>query len=354
MVRQLKTAVWIAALVTFMGVDTAAEIKRTADGKPDFSGYYDIALLTPLQRPREYGDNLYLTPERAEEIAEAEAKRMAAGNRVKDPNREAPPEGGDGSAGAAGNVGGYDSFWIDRGEGAVLVDGKFRTSIITDPANGRMPPMTESAQAARSERFAAFAGRPRNNEGRAWWLDVGDGSGPYDNPEQRPLAERCIIGFSSTAPILPSLYNNHKRIVQTPDTVMILNEMVHDARIARMNSEHAPSEIQRWLGDAISWWEDETLVIETTNFLPRGNRGRSEEFKLVERFSALENGDVLYSFTASDPQTWTASWSGEYVWPRSEEPVYEYACHEGNYSFGNIMRGARRLEADARAAGGEE
>ena len=353
--RRFPTLAFLALVVGASTTPSAfADFPRTSDGKPDFSGYYDIATLTPLQRPTEYGDSLFLTPERAKEIAAAEAARMAQGNEDKDPDRDAPPEGGDGSRGAAGNVGGYDSFWIDRGEGAALVDGKFRTSIITSPANGRMPPMTEAAQAARAERFAGRANRPSQNEGTAWWVHVGDGSGPYDNPEQRPMAERCIIGFGPTSPILPTLYNNHKRIVQTPDSVMILNEMVHDVRIARMNGTHAPPEMKRWLGDAIAWWEDETLVIETTNFLPRGNRGRSADYVLTERLSATDDGQLLYAFNVTDPETWTDTWGGEYVWPRSQEPVYEYACHEGNYSFGNIMRGARRLEADAMAGSSGE
>ena len=328
-------------------------VSRTADGKPDFTGHYDIATLTPLQRPAAFGDELFLTPEQAQAMERRAAVAKAEGSKNQDPDREAPPEGGDGSPGAAGNVGGYDTFWIDNGETASLVDGKFRTSIITNPVNGRRPEVTPE----RARWFMARRARFRENKGEAWWVHEGDGSGPYDNPEDRPLAERCLLGFGSTSgpPMLPVLYNNHKRIVQTEGRVMILNEMVHDVRVVRMNEEHLPEDMRRWLGDSIGWWEGDTLVVDTTNFTDQpALAGATRDLHVVEKFAMMEDGDVLYSFTVDDPNTWVAPWGGEYPWPRSNEPVYEYACHEGNYSFGNILRGARRLEQDAISAGGEE
>ena len=323
------------------------EIARTASGHPDLSGNYDAATLTPLTRPEAYGDKLYLTQEEASAIAEAEQLRNHERNLPSDPNREAPPQGGDGSPGAAGNVGGYNNFWIDRGTAAFNVDGKFRTSILIDPKNGQMPARTEQAQAERDRRIAGFR---RGNDGTAWWLEV-DGPGPYDNMEQRGNAERCLLGFTGAVPTLPSLYNNFKRIVQTEDHVMILIEMVHDARIVRMNSEHQPSTVKKWLGDSIGWWEDDTLVVDTVNFNAQSRqRGSSENVRVIERFTPLENGDLLYRFTVEDDTVWTAPWTGEYVWRTSDQRVYEYACHEGNYALGNIMRGARLLERDAMAA----
>ena len=161
-------------------------------------------------------------------------------------------------------MGGYNAFWIDRGTDALTVDGKFRTSIIVDPKNGQMPPMTPKAQERRDKLFAGFR---RENDGTAWWIDQ-EGPGPYDNMEQRGNAERCLLGFTGAAPTFPSLYNNYKTIVQTEDHVMILIEMVHDARIVRMNSEHPPVDETKWLGDSIGWWEGDTLVIDTTNFRP--------------------------------------------------------------------------------------
>jgi hypothetical protein len=324
---------------------SADNIPRTPSGKPDLSGTYDAATLTPLTRPPEYGDNLYLTREEAEKIAEAERQRNDERSQASDPDREAPPDGGDGSEGAAGNVGGYNTFWVDRGSDAFSVDGKFRTSILIDPPNGQMPPMTPEAVQRRAALFGEFR---RGNDGTAYWLNQ-DGPGPYDNMEQRNSAERCLLGFTGVAPTFPSLYNNFKRIVQTETHVTILLEMVHDARVVRMSSEHPPAEVKKWLGDSIGWWEGDTLVVDTTNFRRESapGRGGSENAHVIERFTRLADGNVLYRFTVEDPSVWTAPWTGEYVWRASNERVYEYACHEGNYALGNIMRGARLLEKDA-------
>ncbi|MCZ6617605.1 MAG: hypothetical protein O7E57_05690 [Gammaproteobacteria bacterium] len=210
--------------------------------------------------------------------------------------------------------------------------------------------MTEVAATAREHLIASFR---RTNDGTAYWLDK-EGPGPYDNMEQRPNAERCLLGFTGAAPTLPSGYNNFKRVVQTEDHVMILIEMVHDARIVRMNSEHIPAAEKKWLGDSIGWWEDDTLVVDTTNFHPvaGGRRGRSPEYHVVERLTMQDDGNILYRFTVEDPSTWTAPWTGEYIWKADAGRLYEYACHEGNYSFGNIMRGARMLERDMEGSPG--
>ena len=348
-----------------------ADIPRTPSGRPDLSGSYDTATVTPLQRPREFGDRGTLTAEEVAIIAsdpdglaktfnlapagsdEREAARSdepRAGFQTGDENREAPPAGGDGSGGAAGNVGGYNTFWIDRGDAGFQIDGLYRTSIIIEPPNGRQPPRTAENRAG----AAANRGPFRANDGTAWWLEDNlNAPGPYDNPEQRGNAERCLMGFGSTAgpPMLSVLYNNMKRIVQTEDTVMILVEMVHDARIIRMNREHLPSEIRTWLGDSVGHWEGDTLVVDTTNFNDTPSLGgASRNLHVVERFSRIDADTLLYHFTVEDPTVWTAPWSGEYIWPASDSKVYEYACHEANYSFGGILRGARILEQDARDA----
>ncbi len=177
-------------------------------------------------------------------------------------------------------------------------------------------------------------------------------AGAYDDVELRPLAERCLLGFGSTAgpPALPVMYNNIKQIVQTPDHVMILNEMVHDARIVRMNGEHLPATLRRWLGDSIGRWEGDTLVVETTNFTDKTRfRGSSSELKVTERFTRVDEKTLLYQFTVEDPNTWTSPWSGEYPWTWSDEPIYEYACHEGNRAIEIILKGARLREAEAGA-----
>ena len=329
-------------------------VPRTPSGRPDLSGTYDISTLTPMERLIALGEKMFLSDEEAAEIAAREHALMTRRNAATDPNRDAPPAGGDGSTGAAGNVGGYNSFWIDRGTGAFQVDGQWRTSILIDPSNGRYPALTEQrATAVRAARRGVI--QRAQNDGTAYWLDLGlEAPGPYDNMEQRPYGERCMVGFGSTGgpPMLPVLYNNHKRIVQAEDVVLIHVEMNHEARIIRMNSEHDPPEIRKWLGDSIGHWEGDTLVVETTNFRDRPSFTRgSRNMRVVERISMIDADTLLYNFTVEDPTVWTAPFTGEFVWPRSDNKVFEYACHEANYALEGIMKGARLLEAEFR---GEE
>ncbi len=327
-------------------------LSPTGWATPDISGTYDVGTLTPLERPEAFGDNLFMSEKGAADIAANIAKMRANDLASADPNRSAPEKGG--------NVGGYNLFWLDFGSDANVVDGKFRTSIITHPINGRLPPMTDYG----AERLQGFLNAWRihwrtpdpsvgKNDGTAWWLAHADGVGPYDHMEQRPLAERCIIGSRSTAgpPMLPNLYNNHKRIIQTQDHVMILTEMNHDVRVIRMNGTHRPSHIRTWLGDSIGRWEGETLVVETKNFteLPALS-GADENLQVTERFTRMADGGLLYQFTINNPGIWESAWRGEYAWPAADGKVYEYACHEGNYALGNIMRGARLLERETQAA----
>ncbi len=321
----------------------------TADlPRPDLSGMYDIATLTPLTRPASLGDRLSLTEAEAKALAKATADLMAKTSQASDPNRPAPPAGGDGSPGAAGNVGGYNTVWVDTGTGAFKIDGQYRTSIVIDPVNGRLPPMTAEARAKGAER--AKYNRP--NRGDAFWITENITPGPYDDPELRPTAERCLLAFGASAgpPALPVMYNNLKQIVQTKDHVMILNEMVHDARVIRLNSKHEPPEIRRWLGDSIGHWEGDTLVVDTTNFNDQPALGSADRnLHVIERFTRIDAKTLRYKFTVEDPTVWTKPWSGEMVWPATDARIYEYACHEGNYSFAGILRGARRREAEARA-----
>ena len=351
-----------AAFVALPSVAAEDDIPRMADGKPDLSGFYNIATLTPLQRPAKYGENLFLTAEEARAIEEEEQALLAKANEKSDPNRAAPSDTGAAPVGfddsqrenlGAGNVGGYNAFWIDRGSSAVSIDGAYRTSIISEPANGRMPPITAAARERRAARreLTPF----RANKGVAWWIEEGgaDAPGPYDDIEQRPHAERCIMGFGSTQgpPMLPALYNNHKRIVQTDTHVMILVEMNHDARVIRLNSEHDDPSVRKWLGDSVGWWEGDTLVVSTKHFGDRpGLSSASRDLHVTERFTRLDADTLHYEFTVEDPSTWSQPWKGDYVWPQTSNKVYEYACHEGNYAMGNIMRGARLLEAEALAA----
>ena len=346
--RNLKImSLLLAAAVTQAAT---ADIPRTKSGKPYLGGSYNVATLTPAQRPEMFGDNKYLSKEEADKIAAEEQALIKAGDVELDPDRKAPPKGGDGNfALGAGGVGGYNSFWIDRGDNAMTVDGKFRTSIVTEPANGRYPEMTMPAKMRLAKRYKDYGKISKAND-RAWWLEEGDDyPGPYDHPETNTTSDRCLQGFGSTGgpPMMPTLYNNVKRIVQTPDHIMILIEMVHDSRIIRLNSKHLPSDQRKWLGDSIGWWEGQTLVVDTRNFREdTGLYGGDENLHLVERFSQLDNGDLLYHFTVEDPTIWETPWSGEYSWTRSDNSVYEYACHEANYAMGNILRGARILESE--------
>ena len=338
-----------AALMLFAASPAAAEeMPRRHDGRPDLSGTYDIATLTPAQRPEQYGERLALTPEEAAAIADHWETNFNKDHAPSDPNREAPPKGGTGIyapefTGAAGKVGGYNAFFVDIGTGAFQLDGKYRTSIVTDPPDGRYPPLSDVGQ-QRSERLAPFR---HENTGTAWWMHLP--VGPYDDPELRPLAERCILTRGASGPpSMPGMYNNLKTIVQTDDHVMILIEWMHDTRIIRLDSEHLPDSVRKWSGDSIGWWEGDTLVVDTTNFREiSGSVARaSRDLHVVERISRIDADTLRYQFMVEDPVYETA-WSGEYPWPATGNRLYEYGCHEGNYALGGILRGARLLEQEA-------
>jgi hypothetical protein len=323
-----------------------AGIPRLADGHPDLQGTYDLATLTPLERRA--GMPLVLTDEQAAKLEKDVAQRSDALAAPVQGDRAAPPKGGDGSPGPYGNVGGYNNFWLDPGSHYTVVDGQRRASLIVDPPDGRVPALTEAARQRRGS--DPYAARPTSDQA-AREDDPGfEGPNAYDDPEIRPLAERCLIGFASTSgpPILPTyFYNNLHQIVQTKDHVMILTEMVHDARVIRMNAEHPPNSVRKWLGDSVGRWEGDTLVVETTNFSNKTRfRGSSENLRVVERFTRTGPKTLRYQFTIDDPTTWEKPWTAEYTWPATDGLIYEYACHEGNYAMSNILRGARQKERD--------
>jgi len=324
-------------------------IPRTSDGKPDFTGDWTNATITPLERPAK--QPAILTEEAAQEIERRTRLALDAREQPSDPNRAAPPVGGElrkspnpeptqierlWQAGA-GVVGGYNSFWIDPGERVVRIDGEPRSSILIDPPDGRVPALTTAARL----RLAAAA-EARKKQGSE-----------FDHPELRPLGERCIMSFGNNAgpPMLPNyFYNNNYTFVQTKEYVMLLSEMVHDARIARFGGQHAAKTIRQWMGDSIARWEGDTLVIETTNFHPlHGFRGSSEHLKVIERFTLADPHTINYRFTVEDPETFTTPFTGELPFRRMPEGelVYEYACHEGNYGLEGVMSGARAQEREA-------
>ncbi|PYR00556.1 MAG: hypothetical protein DMF96_03060 [Acidobacteria bacterium] len=231
----------------------------------------------------------------------------------------------------------------------MTVDGRNRMSIIVDPADGRVPPVTADAR-QRAGRGGAAARATSDQQSREDDPGFDPTPGAYDDPERRPLGERCLLGFGSTSgpPALPNyFYNNLKQIVQTRDSVLILNEMVHDARVIRMGATHLPQNIRRWMGDSVGHWEGETLVVDTTNFTAKTQfQGSSDQLHVVERFTRTGPKTLLYRFTVEDPSTWDRSWTGEYPWNATDENLYEYACHEANYSLGGMLRGARQKEAE--------
>ena len=330
---------------------------RMPDGHPDLQGTYDLATMTPIERLPGYPP--FLTKEKADALQKAEAERRAKDDQPSQIDRPAPPVGGDKSApksffeglekAGGGAVGGYNRYWLNQGTAYTVVDGQIRTSIVVDPPDGHVPPQNAAAR----KRLATARKAPTSDEGES--QDVrAEPPGAFDNPEQRPLGERCLLGFGSTSgpPALPDyFYNDLHQIVQTPDSIMILTEMVHDARIVRMNAQHLPKTIRRWMGDSVGHWEGNTLVIDTTNFNDKTRfRGSSENLHVIERLTRMDSKTLLYRFTVEDPDTWDRPWTGEYTWPATNQPIYEYACHEGNYALGDVLRGARRQEAEEASA----
>ena len=353
---QIRSTLILVALVgltlgSLPAAAAEADIPRTASGRPDLSGNYDIASLTPLQRDTRFGDRLFFTPEEAEGVANQMASFRDALSRDSDPDREAPPAGGDGSPGPSGAVGGYNFFWIDNGTDTYQIDGKFRTSILTDPKDGRLPPLSEVGKTRRADDHPySYA-----NTGSAWWLEKGQD--PYDGPETLSLVDRCLYVAPAAIPAQPVPYNNLKTIVQTDTHVMINIEWMHWARVVRIDSEHVPADIVSYGGDSIGWWEDDTLIVDTTNFRRQThatgeNRQHTERdgLHIVERFSRIDDGALLYQFTVNDPD-YETPYSGELPWKQTTAKNYEYACHEGNYAMGNILRGARLLEQETMAKG---
>jgi hypothetical protein len=358
-------ALSLAALpVAAQVAKTAAKtgMPRTPDGHPDLQGTYDLATMTPFERLP--GDPAFLSKEQAEALQKAEAARRAVNATHLDPNRAPLPVGGDKSQGKSffeilekaggGAVGGYDRLWLNQGTQYMVVDGQIRTSIVIDPPDGHVPP----ANAASRQRGRGGRGLPTSDAGENADVNAPTRRGEYDDPEQRPLSERCLLGFGSTSgpPALPDyFYNDLHQIVQTPDSILILTEMVHDARIVRMNAEHLPKNIRRWLGDSVGHWDGDTLVIDTTNFTDKTRfRGSTENLHVVERLTRLDGKTLLYRFTVDDSATWDRPWTGEMAWPATSQPIYEYACHEGNYALGDVMRGARHQEAEEAAAKGKQ
>ena len=362
------TSISVAALMSVTAVPGTSQtaktegksvIRRMPDGHPDLQGTYDLATMTPLERLP--GDPAVLTKEQAEKVQKAEGARRSVDATKLDPNRPKLPVGGDTSQGKSffeilekfggGAVGGYDRLWLNQGTAYSMVDGQIRTSIVIDPSNGHVPTFNAAGKKRQGNPLAlptSDAGEENQD------VTAAARRGEYDNPEQRPLSERCLLGFGSTSgpPALPDyFYNDLHQIVQTPNSILILTEMVHDVRIVRMNAPHLPGNIRSWLGDSVGSWDGDTLVIDTTNFTNKTRfRGSTENLHVVERLKRMDDKTLLYRFTVEDPQTWDVAWTGEMAWPATDKPILEYACHEGNYALSGVMKGARVQEAAETAA----
>jgi len=310
------------------------KVPRTLDGQPDLQGNWTNATLTTFERLDKYGTRLVLTAQEAAEIEGAEAESARKADAPTDPNLGIKDLPNDCGRGFTGVNCGYNSFWVDPGTTVMSINGEKRSSMIVDPPNGKLPPLTAEGRQRMGVRTAAMRG------------------GSADGPESRSLGERCLMSFGSSAgpPMLPLLYNNNYQIVQNRDTVMILVEMVHDARVIRLNSQHQPASIRKWMGDSIGRWEGDTLVVETINFHPLQRfRGASDNLKVTERFARVSPSQILYRFTIEDPGTFTQPFTAEVAMNASKEKIYEYACHEGNYALPGILAGAREAERAAAA-----
>jgi hypothetical protein len=278
---------------------------RTPDGQPDLQGFWNNTTLTPLERPSELAGKQVLTEQEAVEYQ----------RRVQEQADATPP----GVLGRA--LGGY---WFERGE---VVAGR-RSSLIVDPPDGRIPALTPAAQ-----KLAAARAQERNLH-------------PADGPEDRTLQERCLLWGGAGPPMMPTAYNSNYQIVQSRGYVVIFVEMIHDARIIPLDRRpHLAPEIRQWLGDSRGHWEGNTLVVDTTNFNGQtAFRGSSENLHLIERFTRVDAETIRYEFTVDDPATFTKPWTAEIPMRKTHGPIYEYACNEGNYSLGDILKGARAEE----------
>jgi len=318
--------------------EAAYRAPRLPFGQPDLQGYWSNATLTPMMRPAKYGDRAVMTPAEVKAAEQAVQEEVADGNKPTDPNAPAAAPKVDPAkirpefAAAGGDVGGYNRGWLDPGASVMRVKGEPRTSLITT-ADGK-PPKPIKAGAA-----GGFRG----------------GLGSFDNPENRSLGERCIIGFGRNGgpPMFPNgFYNNDYNIVQTPDAVVIQVEMNHDTRVIRLNGQHRTDDTRPYFGDSIGHWDGDTLVVETTNIPQSQNfMGSWKHLKVTERFTRVGKQRLRYAFTVEDPDTWAQPWGGEYEFGPMPGIIYEYACHEGNYALPGMLGGARRQEKEAAAKG---
>ena len=333
----LCAVIAFVALTPMFGSAQSAEAPRTPWGAPDLQGVWDFRSLTPLERPADLADQAFLTEEEAASLEQAaidrntelwnrEARRTVAGANV--------------DRGEDGQPGFYNNFWLDGGTAPVETR---RTSLIVDPPNGRIPPLTQAAAARRAaiERERQGVNRHAPTPG-GFVEDLGPNA----------LQLRCITGFNSGPPMTPGGYNQNVQLFQTPDQVVLLNEMNHNFRVIPLDGRPG-SGIPQWTGESRGHWDGDTLVVETNSFLRETSfaQGQTDaHLRLTERFTRVSPETLMYEATVDNPTVWVRPWTYEIPMKWNEYPLYEYACHEGNYGLYNILAGARAEEAEAEAA----
>jgi hypothetical protein len=326
--HQVAASAWVVGILSVMtviGVTPAGaqnEALRTAWGDPNLQGIWDFSTITPLERSEDLVNQAFLTEE---EAADLEQEAVDRDIRLQNAPRRRTEAGG--------NVSAYNNFWMDRGRTTVATR---RTSQIVDPPNGRLPELTKSAQERLDARRTLVEENPA-----ASWLELS-------------VSDRCLMGFNAGPPISPGFYNQNLQIFQTSDHLALLTEMVHTVRVVPLD-ERAPldANIRQWSGESRGQWEGDTLVVTTSNFNGRSAWDRCPVFRslsptnsltLVERITRVDAETLEYAYTVTDPRTWTRSWSASLTFRRTDSPIYEYACHEGNHAIANILAGARAAE----------
>ncbi len=323
-----------AALAALASLPAAAQdvaTKRMADGRPDLQGIWTNVSLTTLERSSRFS-GVVVPPAEAKAREAQVAAGAAAGAAPTNPNQGAPAD--------RNSAAGYNSFWIDSGTRLAVVRGETRSAWVVEPNDGRVPYTPEAKKTF--EKLHARA------------------NGDFDGPEGRTPADRCIVGFGSSGgpPMLNVMYNNHYQIVQTPDHVMIMVEMNHDARIIPIRQKHGPAALSNWMGDSIAHWDGDTLVVETINLDTRNTlrATAAQSFylgpnpKITERFTRISDDEMLYEFQVDEPTAFTKPWRAEMPMHRAPGPIYEYACHEGNYALPGMLAGARRFDGQGKSS----
>jgi hypothetical protein len=315
MLRRCLAATALGFVVALLGAPIGAQtykVPRLPDGHPDFQGFWNNTTYTPLERPKGIDRDFFTREEVLEQMkrAAAEESEQTAPGTIADVHYD------------------FTQFGLDRSQGPLAMN--LRTSLIVDPADGRIPPMTEEGRRRNAERAEA-----RKRAGAI-----------TDAAQNQSFQVRCILMDRNGPPMLAGAYNNNYQIVQTPGTVMILVEMLHDPRIIPVDGRPPlPASIRQLEGSSRGRWEGDTLVIETTNFTEQtAFQGASADMKLTERFTRISDDTLMYRFTVDDPATWTRPWSAQVPWKKAVGPIFEHACHEGNYSLANLLAGAREDE----------